>query len=341
MSELKKICIMPLTSGVGGPATFRQRVSKGLAEYGIQVSADLKGDCDAVLLISAWRQLPQLWRLKRSGVPIIQRLDGINWMHRVTPFKLNYYLKAEYGNILMRYTRKHLADHIIYQSEFVSRRWEQVYGTVPVSHTIIHNGIDLEAVSPQGETWPSGERRRVLAVEGSFGGGYDLGVKFVLDMAAGVERRYAIPLEVLLVGRVTEAVRDRWNSYARIPVTWLGIVGREQIPILNRSASLFFSIDLNPACPNTVIEALACGLPVLAYDTGALPEMVTADAGKVVPYQADPWKLELPPTDELVDAAADILQNQVRYRAGARARAEAAFDLKQMVRRYLEILQAV
>ena len=89
-----------------------------------------------------------------------------------------------------------------------------------------------------------------------------------------------------------------------------------------------------------MIEALACGVPVLAYDTGALPEMVTGDAGRIVPYEVDPWKLEIPPTTGLVDAAAEILQNQVRFRAGARARAEAAFDLKTMVQKYVEVIQS-
>ena len=341
MSELKQICILPKTRGVGGPASFRQRMTAGLAEHGIKVSADLDATgCDAVLLISSWRQFGKLWRLKRQGVPIIQRLDGINWMHTVTPFNLRYFLKAEYGNLLMSYTRKHLADQVIYQSEFVVRRWEQVYGPTPVSYTVIHNGIDLQAMSPDGAADMPGDRQRILVVEGSFGGGYDLGLEVILDAAVGLEERYGIQVEVMFVGRVTDTVREKWSAYARVPLTWTGIVPREQIPGLNRSAALFFSVDLNPACPNTVIEALACGVPVLAYDTGALPEMVTRDAGRIVPYQVDPWKLEIPPTEGLVDAAAEILQNQARFRAGARARAEAAFDLKTMVQQYVEVIQS-
>jgi glycosyltransferase involved in cell wall biosynthesis len=341
MRELKQICILPQTAGVGGPASFRQRISAGLAEYGVQVSADLEADCEAVLLISSWRQLGKLWRLKRKGIPIVQRLGSINWMHRVTRFNLRYFLKAEYGNLLMRYTRDQLADYIVYQSEFAVGRWQQVYGAARVPHTVIHNGIDLGAFSPLGESEPTTERQRILVVEGIFGGGYDLGLKFVLDMAAGVQQKYAIPLEVLLVGKVSDPVREEWSAYASVPLTWLGEVPRARIPLLNRSAALFFSVDLNPACPNTVVEALACGLPVLAYDTGALPEMVPPEAGRVVRYQVDPWQLEIPSTDGLVEAAAEILQNQDRFRAGARAQAEAAFDLNQMVRRYLEVLQSV
>ena len=42
------------------------------------------------------------------------------------------------------------------------------------------------------------------------------------------------------------------------------------------------------------MEALACGMPVVSFDTGALPELVTQDAGRVVAYGADAWRLEPP-----------------------------------------------
>jgi glycosyltransferase involved in cell wall biosynthesis len=95
---------------------------------------------------------------------------------------------------------------------------------------------------------------------------------------------------------------------------------------------------LNAACPNSVIEALACGLPVVAFDTGALPELVTGDAGRVVPYGGDPWTLTPPDTPALAQAAAEILIDQHRFRLAARSRAENLFNLEGMVEGYLEVL---
>jgi hypothetical protein len=66
--------------------------------------------------------------------------------------------------------------------------------------------------------------------------------------------------------------------------------------------------------------------------------MVTVGAGKVVPYGGDPWRLESPDYAALVDATGEIFQNQETYRAGARQRAEEAFDLDQMVQCYLHVL---
>ena len=76
------------------------------------------------------------------------------------------------------------------------------------------------------------------------------------------------------------------KSSQRVPILWAGTVSRERIPEIDRSAHLLFSADLHPACPNSVIEAMACGLPVVAFDTGALNELVLGDSGRTCPL----WK---------------------------------------------------
>ena len=67
-------------------------------------------------------------------------------------------------------------------------------------------------------------------------------------------------------------------------------------------------------------------------------ELVTGDSGRVVPYGGNPWKLDKPDVAALAQAAAEILQDQGRFRKAARLRAEEAFGLDTMVDRYLEVL---
>jgi glycosyltransferase involved in cell wall biosynthesis len=128
------------------------------------------------------------------------------------------------------------------------------------------------------------------------------------------------------------------QKMSRVPILWGGLVPPDQIPGLDRSAHLLYSADLNAACPNSVIEAFACGLPVAGFATGSLPELVTGDSGRLVPYGGDPWKLEKPDLPALAAAAVEILQNNARFRVSARKRAEEAFSLDLMVARYLDVL---
>jgi glycosyltransferase involved in cell wall biosynthesis len=142
----------------------------------------------------------------------------------------------------------------------------------------------------------------------------------------------------MVVGKVTEEHKKQIGSKTKIFINWMGGVLRERIPEIDRSAHLLFSADLNAACPNSVIEALACGLPVLSFDTGALNELVIDDAGRVVHYGGDPWNIDPPDVESLADAAVEMLIDQSRFRKAARERAEKNLGLDKMVDKYLEVL---
>jgi glycosyltransferase involved in cell wall biosynthesis len=157
-----------------------------------------------------------------------------------------------------------------------------------------------------------------------------------IDLAEGLFAK--LPLELMVAGRLSPDLQGAYQSKSRVPIIWAGLIPRDAIPELDRSAHLLYSADLNAACPNSVIEALACGLPVVGFSTGALPELITTGSGRLVPYGGDPWKLDPPAVPALVEAGLEILQDQPRFRMAARQRAEAAFSLDQMLDRYLEVL---
>ncbi len=118
----------------------------------------------------------------------------------------------------------------------------------------------------------------------------------------------------------------------------MGTIPAEQVPWMMRSSHLLFSAEVNPPCPNSVIEALASGLPVVGFDTGSLSEIVQGDAGRLAPYGANEWKLEKPDITALTAAAIEILQDQPHFRTSARERAVAEFDVNTMVDEYLNVL---
>lgn len=338
---VKRLCMTPRLSGVGGMVSFQRKMAAALEQRGIQAVFDLSDQpYEAVLVIGGTRQLAGLWQARRRGIPVIQRLDGMNWLHRLRRTGARHYLRAEYGNLLLRLIRNRLASVVVYQSQFSKQWWQRVHGAAPAPDCVVYNGVDLQVFHPQGKHDRPEGRWRVLLVEGSLMGGYEAGLETAFALMEGLARKAgsAARLELMVVGRVDETVKARWQAHAPVAVRWAGKVPGELIPEIDRSAHVLFSSDINAACPNSVIEALACGLPVAAFDTGALPELVTGDAGRLAPYGGDPWRLDAPDIAALVEAANQALENQPHFRHAARQRADAAFDLQKMVQGYLAAL---
>ncbi len=337
---MTNLCIYPPQTGLGGPASFAGRLEKALISRGFEVQPDpLAPGCAAVLVIGGSRHLDVLWRARRRGSRIVPRLDGMNWLHRRLHTGLKHYLRSEINNWLLAVIRSRLADSVIYQSHFSQEWWQKARGPVRASQTVIYNGVDLEQLSPLGPEERPADHYRLLLVEGHLGGGMATGLHNAVDLLHELGMVTSSRWEMVIAGDAPDLIRQQLESkYSGLWITWAGVVPRQQVPTLDRSAHALFSADLNAACPNAVIEALACGLPVIAYATGALPEMVNATSGCVVPYGGDPWKLEPPIVSPLAEAARQVVSRPNKYRPGARARAEEKFDIQNIVASYLEVL---
>jgi glycosyltransferase involved in cell wall biosynthesis len=205
---------------------------------------------------------------KTTGVRVVQRLDGMNWIHRKKRTGWRHFIRAEYGNFILSLIRSRLADQIIYQSEFSHQWWERVYGKSSIPWAVVHNGVDLERYTPVGEGDPPEDHDRILMVEGALGGGYEFGLEIAIHMVERLCETYNRKVELAVVGRVSGAVEEKWTGKTTVPVKFTGQVPSHIIPEIDRSAHVLYEADLNPACPNSVIEALACGLPVAAYVRG-------------------------------------------------------------------------
>ena len=331
-----RICLLPQKLGLGGPASFQAGLIKAFRARGIGVTHDpLESSISAILVFGAFREQVILKQAQKKGIRVVQRLNGMNWLQRRKFTGVRHFFKAEYGNYRLRELRR-MADRIIYQSQFARSWWEREQGRLEKPQAVIYNGVDLDLFSPYPVARPS-DSYRLLMVEAHHGGGYEQGLISAVQLVERLGLLLVKPCELIVVGEVPAELR-RQVEKPGLPITWRGVVSHEQIAVIDRTAHLLFSGDLNATCPNAVLEAMACGLPVLAYDTGAMRELVSADAGRIVPYGGDVWKLDKPDAMVLAEGAQEILAKQDELSEGARHQAEANFDIQKIAAQYLEFI---
>lgn len=334
----RRLYVIPHVPGHAGPAAFQRRLALGLKQRGVHVSFDpLDPKVDAVLVNGGTRQLGHLRQLTKRGLPVIQRLDGMNWIHRKRPTGARHFMRAELNNLVLRVIRGRLSHGQVYQSQFSKSWWSRVAGPGRNPDWVVHNGVPLDVYTPGPGGSLAEDKIRLAVIEGRLAGGYEVGLDWAIGLATGLARETQRRVELVIAGMAQPDVIPVPPG-GGVDVRWLGSVPPKSVPDLDRSSHLLFSADLNPACPNSVIEAMACGLPVVAYDTGALPEMVLGDSGRLAAYGGDPWRVEPPDQAALLDAALAVLAGGDRFRRGARQRAEQGFGLDRMVDGYLTAL---
>lgn len=113
--------------------------------------------------------------------------------------------------------------------------------------------------------------------------------------------------------------------------TWLGLVPPERMPDLYRGADAFALASHNEGLSNALLEAMACGLPVLATGVGGHAELVEDGRnGRLVPPRSP---------QELAAALRELLAAPADWGRRARERALALGSPRQNAEKLLVHLQ--
>ena len=182
----------------------------------------------------------------------------------------------------------------------------------------IHNGVDLSVFTPSTSSEGcAGRRFSVLAVSSVW-----TREKGLFDI---YKLREMLPSEfdIVLVG-----VSSKQQQH--LPP---GIIGIQRTQDVSELVQLYRSADvlINPTYADTFptvnLEALACGTPVITYNTGGSPEAVDESTGVVVP-QGD--------VQALADAILKLQAHPLSSDA-CRGRAEMFFDKDKCFEQYLAL----
>ena len=165
-----------------------------------------------------------------------------------------------------------LADLVLAPSSFVERTIRSFHSDIPVARA--HYGVDLSFWSPTEEPSAPGPLRFVFAGQLSLRKG-------VPDLLLAWERAALQDAELLLVGS-WQLSEDR---LAKLPpnVQWRPPCGPAALREYYRSADVFVFPSHFEGFGLVLLEAMACGLPVIASDASAAPDVLVGDCGHIVP----------------------------------------------------------
>ncbi len=246
-------------SMLGGPATFMRNLRKYLDMKNYGYSSDDK-NCGGMFFPIAY-DLGRVERVAAQKLPVIQRLDGVHYegKHGAAYAEMN----REWEIIYNRY-----ATSVIFQSEYSKKQCFRMFGEIPESkYTTIINGVDKEIFYPSRKQTDNSECIRFITT-GSYRN---------IDMLEPVIKAFdtlssEINFELNIVGPVKNPDLEKFLD--RDYVRYHGAKELSELAELLRTSDVYIYSHLNPPCPNSVLEAISCGLPVVGFNSGSMSELL-------------------------------------------------------------------
>jgi glycosyltransferase involved in cell wall biosynthesis len=274
-------------------------------------------DFTLLYLGSTWlpRDLRPLLRIARSRrIPIVVNQSGVaypGWAGQATD-----QVNREFRRALLA------ADHVLYQSEFCKRAADMFLGDARGSWEVLYNAVDVEHFTPADSPPEDGP---VLLLAGDQTQAYRL--ELAVRTLAEVVGTHP-DARLLVTGRLVSAPSPLITELGlEGKVEFLGGYTQRSAPDIYRRAHLLLHTKVKDPCPSAVIEAMACGLPVVCPASGGTLELVGDEAGVAVTHP-NGWERDEPPSPQaLAEAVSRVLDELERYRDAARRRAAERFAL--------------
>lgn len=213
---------------------------------------------------------------------------------------------------------------IVTPSRWLARLAQESY-LKGYSIRVINNGIDLNVFKPTQSNFREryeipADKHIILGV--SFAWGYRKGLDCFVEMAEKLGEQY----QIVLVGTDDEIDKNLPHNIISIHRTQ----NQKELAEVYSAADVFVMPTREENYPTVNMEAIACGTPVVTFDTGGCAETVDTSTGIIVSVNE---------IDKLIEAIDVISQEQINPEVCKKKARNYSQDLKYM--EYLELYSHV
>ena len=274
--------------------------------------------------------------LKKSKIPIILNQNGV--------FYPGWYDGDWKKKNLEMSSIYHQANFVFWQSMFCKTCADKFLGKRKGPGEILYNSVDTKVFIPKknyltgnqktfnflitGKIFSELEYRVTAAIKG-----LDLAIKKGLNanliLAGELEDKVLINCKKLL---------DKLKISERF--SYIGRYSQKDAPLIYQKGDAYIMLKYKDPCPNTVIEAMSCGLPILYSNSGGLPELVSKKCGIGLQVK-ETWKKGnvIPNYCDIADGMLKVYENHKKFSKNARNLAIKNFDMKFWIERHRTIFK--
>jgi len=320
-----------------GPDRFRFNLESGLIRRGKSLERFFLSGCSSAPIMSNSPGKMFFALCRRAQLKTVLRVDGFYLPEANPSSSPAHVFNQEHARINERMQNDLISsDWILYQSRFCKEMTDKHLYNRKDRYSIIYNGVDVDHFSPT-ERSPN-ENPEVLML-----GTWRDPVLVIFQLNVFRELLLHRNCRLRICGTMTSGVGATVKTWmekspeAAKRITLYGAVSYADLPETIRFSDVAIQSKSGDWCPNSVLELMACGIPVVCSSWGGTRELV-ADGGIVVPQAPFDYGSEY--QTACVKAILDILENREEFSLRARTRMVNQFSLDRMIDDYLKVLDS-
>lgn len=188
------------------------------------------------------------------------------------------YLNIDGEDVPDTYMGHEFVDKVIVSSQFAKKELQKVLALKDID--VVYHGVDLDLFKPV--NMPAADNRPV--VFGSVGvGGIRKNLEALVILVKDLKQeKKNIVMQILTTrtGKIAEYVwREEVQDYVKL---FYQPISRKELASFYSSLDVYVQPTFGEGFGLPVLEAMACGIPVIAANNSSMPELVSKDRGMLV-----------------------------------------------------------